>query len=213
MRLSPNLRVVLPGAQPRSWTMYGGLHQGIADQPVDTCLVLRRAAQPVSRRVRDHLQNGSAVLDRQRVDTDPVAELGRSDMPRLALLVDDAGQVKKCGGAAILTQDDRGIVDAVTVEVAERDVLDESDEDLACLRDLKEPAVGEPELPAKPVRLVLGVPQHLQRQGGLLFEVDAVDPLTFLGAPLVLRAAALLAAYLPARRASRVHPVAALRTD
>ena len=49
--------------------------------------------------------------------------------------------------------------------------------------------------------------------GGLLFEIDPLDPLTFLGVPLVLGAAALLAAYLPARRASRINPVAALRTD
>ena len=49
--------------------------------------------------------------------------------------------------------------------------------------------------------------------GLLLFEVDALDPLTFVGVPLVLGAAALLAAYLPARRASRVNPVAALRID
>ena len=49
--------------------------------------------------------------------------------------------------------------------------------------------------------------------GGLLFEVDALDPLTFVGVPLVLGAAALLAAWLPARRASRVSPVEALRTD
>ena len=48
---------------------------------------------------------------------------------------------------------------------------------------------------------------------GLLFEVDVLDPMTFLGVPLVLGAAALLAAYLPARRASRVHPAAALRTN
>ena len=49
--------------------------------------------------------------------------------------------------------------------------------------------------------------------GGLLFEVGTLDPLTFVGVPLVLGAAALLAAWLPARRASRVHPVTALRTD
>ena len=49
--------------------------------------------------------------------------------------------------------------------------------------------------------------------GGLLFEIDALDPLTFAGVPLVLGVVALLAAWLPARRASRVSPVAALRTD
>ena len=49
--------------------------------------------------------------------------------------------------------------------------------------------------------------------GGLLFEVDALDPLTFVGVPFVLGVAALLAAWLPARRASRVSPVVTLRTD
>ena len=49
--------------------------------------------------------------------------------------------------------------------------------------------------------------------GGLLFEVDALDPLTFVGVPLVLGAAALLAAWLAARRASRVSPMVALRDD
>ena len=49
--------------------------------------------------------------------------------------------------------------------------------------------------------------------GGLLFEVDALDPLTFVGVPLVPGAAAVLAAYLPARRASRVSPMVALRAD
>ena len=49
--------------------------------------------------------------------------------------------------------------------------------------------------------------------GGLLFEVDALDPLTCAGVPPVLGAVALLAAWLPARRASRVSPVVALRTD
>ena len=48
--------------------------------------------------------------------------------------------------------------------------------------------------------------------GGLLFQVDTLDPLTFVGVPLVLGVTALLAAYLPARRASRVNPVSALRT-
>ena len=48
---------------------------------------------------------------------------------------------------------------------------------------------------------------------GLLFVVDVLDPLTFLGVPLVLGGAALLAACLPARRARRVGRVTAPRTD
>jgi ABC-type antimicrobial peptide transport system permease subunit len=47
----------------------------------------------------------------------------------------------------------------------------------------------------------------------LLFGVETFDPVTLIGAPLVLGGAAWLAAYLPARRASRADPLAALRTD
>ena len=47
----------------------------------------------------------------------------------------------------------------------------------------------------------------------LLFGVGTFDPVALTGAPLVLGVAAWLAAYLPARRASRVDPLAALRTD
>ena len=46
-----------------------------------------------------------------------------------------------------------------------------------------------------------------------LFEVDAVDPVTFIGAPLMLVAVALLACYLPARRAMRLDPLIALREE
>jgi putative ABC transport system permease protein len=44
----------------------------------------------------------------------------------------------------------------------------------------------------------------------LLFDVSGLDPLTFTVAPLILGLAALLACYLPARRASRISPLAAL---
>jgi predicted permease len=47
----------------------------------------------------------------------------------------------------------------------------------------------------------------------LLFGVGAFDPVILTGAPLVLGVAAWLAAYLPARRASRADPLAALRTE
>jgi putative ABC transport system permease protein len=47
----------------------------------------------------------------------------------------------------------------------------------------------------------------------LLFEVTPTDPATFLGVALVLVAAAILASYLPARRAAAVDPIEALRTE
>jgi ABC-type antimicrobial peptide transport system permease subunit len=47
----------------------------------------------------------------------------------------------------------------------------------------------------------------------LLFEVRPLDPLTYTLAPAALIAAALLASYLPALRATAVDPIEALRAD
>jgi ABC-type antimicrobial peptide transport system permease subunit len=47
----------------------------------------------------------------------------------------------------------------------------------------------------------------------LLYNVKPLDPIVFTAAPVLLALAALAATWLPARRATRVTPLTALRTD
>ena len=49
--------------------------------------------------------------------------------------------------------------------------------------------------------------------GSLLYGVEANDPVAFLAVPLVLGGVAFLAAWIPARRASVINPVRALKAD
>jgi ABC-type antimicrobial peptide transport system permease subunit len=46
---------------------------------------------------------------------------------------------------------------------------------------------------------------------GVLYEVQPLDPVVFVSAPLALAIAALVATWIPARRATRVTPLTALR--
>jgi putative ABC transport system permease protein len=64
--------------------------------------------------------------------------------------------------------------------------------------------------------IVLGLVASLavaRLMGGLLYDVQPTDPLTFIAVPLTLLAVAALASLLPALRAVRVSPTLALRME
>ena len=48
---------------------------------------------------------------------------------------------------------------------------------------------------------------------GILYQVGGLDPVAFSTAPLLLGVATLIATWLPARRATRISPITALRTE
>lgn len=62
------------------------------------------------------------------------------------------------------------------------------------------------------IGLVLGLAMSRALQS-LLYGARAVEPLAFIGAPALLIAVGVAAAFLPARRASRVDPATTLRSD
>ena len=60
---------------------------------------------------------------------------------------------------------------------------------------------------------LVGAAAASQAIKGMLYNVNALDPVAFLGVPVVLISVAAIAVYLPARRAAAVDPIKALKTD
>ena len=58
--------------------------------------------------------------------------------------------------------------------------------------------------------LALGASQLIR---GMLYGSNPIDPLTFVGVPLVLVSVAALAIWVPARRAAGVDPMKAIRSE
>jgi putative ABC transport system permease protein len=60
---------------------------------------------------------------------------------------------------------------------------------------------------------VLGALAVVRVMGNLLYGITPTDPVTFVATSLLLGAVALLACWVPARRAAKVHPMEALRCE
>ena len=64
------------------------------------------------------------------------------------------------------------------------------------------------------VAVGVGVAAALMRlMTSMLFQVSPLDVTTYVGVSVVLLAAAMIASYLPARRAASLNPVEALRAE
>jgi ABC-type antimicrobial peptide transport system permease subunit len=60
---------------------------------------------------------------------------------------------------------------------------------------------------------LLGAAMSTRFLSNLLFAIEPIDPVTFAGVAVVLAVTSLVALYVPARRATRIDPLVALRCE
>jgi putative ABC transport system permease protein len=192
---------------------YNQLYQSIAQNPDRGVLVsLRTAGDPM--RLAASARNAMRAIDRDLLVNDVQPLTARVDKniarPRLSVWLLGGFAAIALALAAI------GIYGVMAYTVAQR--TREIGVRMALGADpvrVKRLVVWQGMQPAL-VGVVVGLLGAFQLSrliASLLYGVSALDPVTFVLVPLFLTTIALLATYLPARRATRVSPTVALQTE
>jgi predicted permease len=154
----------------------------------------------------------------------PLTEVSSLEQVRDASMSEERTFAALCGSLAVLALllSCIGIYGLMAYQVARRTIEIGIRQALgATRRQIAEPILREA-LMLSAIGIVIGIPitlaltQGIRNQSfesGGLYGVGSTDPVTFCGAAILFLAIALLAAWIPARRAGRVDPMIALRSE
>ncbi|HEX8698561.1 MAG TPA: ABC transporter permease, partial [Myxococcaceae bacterium] len=200
------------GARPEYFMLHGSLAEDRGQTHRAMTVVLRTRGEPMSlaasaRSAVRKLDAGLAVANVQTLEQVTLATASRTRFTALLLTL--------FGGAG-LTLAAVGIYGVLAFMVAQRTremgirmALGASRWNVLALvvgHGMRLTAVGV----VLGVGAAMGLAELLR---SMLFEISPTDPLTYAGVVAVLGGVALLASYLPARRATTVEPVTALRSE
>jgi len=200
------------GARPEYYLLHGPLAESRDISHLSMTVVLRTKLEPLSlapsaQRLVHELDSGLAVANVRTLEQVAMSSVSRTRFTALLLaLFGLAGLVLAAVGiygvlAFAVAQRTREMGIRMALGAQRVDVLR-----LVVGQGLRLTAVGL--VPGAVAALAAGRLLH-----GLLYGISAADPLTFLMVVAVLGTVALLASYLPARRATSVEPVTALRSE